>query len=273
MISCSVAGGEVGYRGAKKRLLQRLFLFPTGIYCRRESVQGTELFLDKNNFPRPISRGKGEGCNASVLASSYFALYTADGPANCPSVKIDWSRGPVLLFTHTRRGPGRPTPPILATIPPIPAFLRWSDIIQTDGRGGRGREKNAWNPSSIRPHIHTLPLSRLMMACLSSAREKGEGGAYQIVEKGGGGAEGRKELRPVSRGGDFFAPRNLWGNISLPSCLVMLHGWRPKWRAVVPERKKYSIVEGAVCFFVYMRSTFYSFLVVLKHTLWQRRMG
>ncbi len=69
------------------------------------------------------------------------------------------------------------------------------------------------------------------------------------------------------QGGDFFAPRNLWGNISLPSSLVMLDGglndvvWHQR-------EKKNSIVKGAVCFFVYMRSTFYSFLVVLKHTLW-----
>ncbi len=28
----------------------------------------------------------------------------------------------------------------------------------------------------------------------------------------------------MSRGGDFFSPRNLWGNISLPSSLVMLAG-------------------------------------------------
>ena len=85
----------------------------------------------------------------------------------------------------------------------------------------------------------------------------------------------RKEGRSYGQcqgGRDFFAPRNLWGNISLPSSLVRLDGGLND--VVCRQRgKKYSIAEGAVCFFSYMRSTFYSFLVVLKHTLWQRRIG
>ncbi len=157
MICCSVAGGGVGYRGAKKRLLQRLFLFPTGIYCRRESVQGTELFLDKNNFLGQFF-GEKERVVMQACLPLPTVLYVNGGWASELPFRENRlvARSSFAVYTHTRRGgPRRPTPPILATTPP---FLH-SCGGQTSFRRTGGKEKNAWNPSSIRPHIHTLPLS------------------------------------------------------------------------------------------------------------------
>ena len=154
MISCSVAGGEVGYRGAKKRLLQRLFLFPTGIYCRRESVQGTELFLDKNNFLGQFLGEKERVVMQACLPLPYCALHTADGPANCPSVKIDWSRGPVLLFTHTHEEERDGL--LLLFWPQSPPFLHscggQTSFRRTGEGGGGGRRMRGTQVA----YVHTF---------------------------------------------------------------------------------------------------------------------